>query len=126
MKNNSDEKRLKTSINLKRSLRNAAIKHLIDLTGSTEISEAVELALSQWIAAKSTHDGKSSGYRRTGTTERRSSQIVTDSQKMGEPTHPTQVSENELASIEQLLRVMRSGDRRFELAIKYILEAFGA
>jgi hypothetical protein len=102
MGTNAKEKRAKTSINLKKSLRNAAVKHLIDLTGSTEVSQAIELALEQWLSAKPPSTSQAKGPL----------QIVSHPSKIGAAPNATEVSQAEHGLILKLLRCAR--DRRTE------------
>lgn len=107
-----EERRAKTSINLRQSLRNAAIKHLIDMTGQTEISEAVERALTNWIADTKSGDSSSTAGRKGPL------QIVVQSPRLA-----TDVTAQEHAIILKLLTIMRGGDRRTESAIRQIIES---
>lgn len=98
------EKRLKTSINLKQSLRNAAIKRLIDLTGETEISKAVEIALLEWL-------------------ERGRGGI----QPRPDDSGPVSPTPKHLLQIAPNLPKMTTDQRRkLESAVWHILEAFGS
>ena len=102
--NKIGERRSKTSITLKQSLRNAAIKHLIDTTGSTEISQAVEIALTEWIS--------------------RGQQGREASAEAPVTERPGSTPKAQLQSVPSLPKMNEEQRRRLESAIWQILEAY--
>jgi hypothetical protein len=82
------------------------------MTGQTEISEAVERALTNWIVDTKSGDASSTSARKGPL------QIVVQSPKL-----TTEVSAQEHAIILKLLTVLRGNDRKVENAIRQIIES---